>query len=66
MNTASEKEFFEQSSELMRNIAASIEHSHFNKLNNKNSIPYGKQSIEMAIENLQDCLAKSKVIQYDN
>lgn len=64
--TESESEFFENSAEAMRICASLLKQANFTTDMIANNIPYAEQVLEYSIDVLQDHMAQSKVVSYDN
>jgi hypothetical protein len=67
MVTDNEEEYFEGSAEVMRMCAALIKQAQFtDKLKGIDNISYAQQALEYSMDVLQDYVANSKVVTYDN
>ena len=65
--TESEEEYFEGSAEFMRMCAALIKQARFTEeLKDQSNIPYAQQALEYSVDVLQEYVAASKVVTYDN
>jgi hypothetical protein len=65
--TENEEEYFEGSAEFMRMCAALIKQARFTEeLKDQSNIPYAQQALEYSVDVLQDYVAASKVVNYDN
>ncbi|MBP9681177.1 MAG: hypothetical protein KBD76_07215 [Bacteriovorax sp.] len=65
--TDNEEEYFEGSAEFLRMCAALIKQAHFTEnLKTVNNIPYAQQALEYSMDVLQEYVATSKVVTYDN
>ena len=64
--TENEGEFFDNSAEAMRVCASLLKKANFTEDMISNSIPYGDQVLEYSIDILQEHMAQSKVVNYDN
>jgi hypothetical protein len=65
--TDNEEEYFEGSAEFLRMCAALIKQAHFTEnLKDSSNIPYAQQALEYYMDVLQEYVATSKVVTYDN